>query len=104
MQEHKSNPSPDPTGITFPTLHQQAILREVSSLFHEADPSDYIEHINALLGLGLQRVGDTAYMGDVAYHVTKVVTLLARLGDHTRYQREQLIQGGMSDIEVYHNS
>ncbi len=103
MRQQKSDSNPDPERIPT-TIHQQEILKAVSYLFHEADASEYVEDINALIGLGIKHVGDPDYIGRVAYNVTRVVTLLVKLGELTKYQREMLLQGGMSETEVYWNS
>lgn len=94
----------DPSRITTPTIHQQEILKTVSCLFHEADAAEYVEDINVLIGLGIEHVGDPAYIGKIAYSVTRVVSMLVKLGELTKYQREELFKGGMSEIEVYVNS
>ena len=86
------------------TIHQRAILKEVSMLFHDADPAEYIRCINEILAAGLEHLGDPPCIGCVAASVTRVVTFLARLSDLTMYQREELMHGRRSEEEVYWNS
>lgn len=96
MQNRTSDPAP-----FTPTIQQKQILEEVRCLFRDADCSEYIIHLNALMGCGLQHVGDPQYIGQIAYSITRINSFLVKLSEIRHYGYEQMFEGGMRGEDVY---